>query len=415
MHWLERKWPLLLFGLAALFALLYFGPDLAAWNHEQGLRRMELPILEERVKSQPGDAAAHYQLGLRYAQADRHIEATRELLAALREDPGRAEVLNDLGVSYLLQERYKESQLALEGALQAKPRYERAKANLGRLRLATRMPFSAIKEFNSALRWAPDDYVTWSDLGQAHQETQQYVEAEAAFRSAIRLNPAFHQAWIGLGQVLSVTGKPIQAEQAFRKAVIVSKDDPAALAALGRQLIENGVQDPIECRTVLESAVRKIPSNAEVQYDLGRLALSTRDWSGAEGLFTHALSLSPEHMGAMTQIQKALLMQGKEPAANQWAERLRQSALRSREVRRLEAQIARSPSDWNSRSRLAELYVDQGRFGLANMLLSELQQGSPQIPGAERARKHFVASLMRRNRSGAVVPSTRSSVDFKTP
>lgn len=388
-----RKWLPWIGGSICLFTGLYFAPDVAAWQHEQTLRRMTPERLQAHVQQHPDDIAAHYQLGLVYVQQDRQLDATREFITVVKEEPERAEAFNDLGVSYMLQERYHESQLALDAALQARPRYGRAKANLGRLRMATRMPYSAVRDLETAVQWDPKDASAWADLGQAYQEIQQFGDAERAYNRALKENVRLMQARIGLGQVYSELGRTDEAERALREAVQRDPANPAALAALGHLLVERGNTSTEEARTLLQRAVQLSPADPEVNYDLGRVAVAARDWEGAQGSLLKALRLSPEHTGAMTQLQRVFRMQGKNADADQWARKLRETSFRAREVRQLEERVGRNHSSWDDRARLAELYIEQGRLSLANIILREMQTGAPQHPQLTRLKQRLLQAV----------------------
>lgn len=383
----------------ALLAALYFGPDVLAWQRAQALRRMTPDQLQAEVLHHPNDVEAHYRLGLAYAQQDRQLDATREFLTVIQADPSHADAFNDLGVSYLLQERYQESLMALEAALQARPRDGRAKANLGRLRIATRMPYSAIRELETAVQWAPNDAMAWSDLGQAYQDIQQFGDAERAFLRALKLNERWQPARIGLGQVYTDLGRPEEAERILRAAVQREPENPAALAALGHLLVERGATRTGEAGKLLAHAAELSPANPEVQYDLGRVALAARDLQTAHASLRKALSLSPEHAGAMTQLQRVLRLQGQDAEAERWAGKLRETSFRTREVKRLEERMSRDNATWDERAQLAQLYMEQGRLSLANTLLRQIQTGAPQHPQLTRLKQLLLQTVQRRSSS----------------
>ncbi|MCC2670668.1 MAG: repeat protein [Armatimonadetes bacterium] len=405
-----RKWLPWVGVIGILLVVLYFAPDVVAWQHERALRGMTLEQLQAQVQQHPEDTAAHYRLGLAYVQQDRQLDATREFLVVIQNDPGRAEVLNDLGVSYMLQERYHESRMALDAAIEARPRYGRAKANMGRLRMATRMPYTAVKDLETAVEWDAKDAAAWADLGQAYQEIQQFGDAERAYIEALKANERLQQARVGLGQVYSELGRPDEAERVLRDAVKREPENPVAAAALGHLLVERGTARE-EARTLLQRAVEKAPSDPEVHYDLGRVALAARDLDAAGSSLSKALSLSPEHTGAMTQLQRLLRLQGKDAEAERWAKKLRETSFRAREVRRLEERVGRDKSSWDDRARLAELYIEQGRLSLANIILREMQTGAPTHPQLERLKR----VLLQRVRGAPSTPANPSAPPAGAP
>ena len=140
-------------------------------------------------------------------------------------------------------------------------------------------------------------------------------------------------------------------------------------------------------RPLLLGALDRGSMDPEVQYDLGRVALAAREPEAARSALEKALRLSPEHTGALTQLQRAARMAGKEAEADRLAKRLRETLLRAREVQRLEERVGREQSSWDDRAKLAELYIELGRLSLANIILREMQTGAPQHAQLERLKR----------------------------
>lgn len=82
------------------------------------------------VRLLPGDADAHYNLALVWAQAERYQEAEACYRAALQCNPRHAMALNNLGVLYRHLGNEEAARKAFEQALQAAPSLTEAGANL---------------------------------------------------------------------------------------------------------------------------------------------------------------------------------------------------------------------------------------------------------------------------------------------
>jgi Flp pilus assembly protein TadD len=371
-------------------ALAVAAPGMMARYQEQRVRGMKEPELEALVRRQPKDARARYQLGLRYAQANRFRDASREFLAVLDQDPVRPDVLNDLGVSYLLQDRYYEALVALQGAIAAKPDYAPAYANLGRLHIATKMAFTASKELANAVRLDPNNADALCDLGVACQQTHSFKGAEEAYQKALRLSPKLVKAHVGLGAVYTSMGRRDEAEAALTRALALAPEDPTALITLADARFEKA-STPEEfksARELYEKAARADPSDEQAWYGLGRADLRLARPAAAVANLERVLTLAPQHMAALHQLEKAYRAAGKTAAAERAGKLFKSWALRDREESRLEEYIAHAPGDWNAKARLTELYLQSGKRAMALLVYRQLKEGRadhPKLPALTRA------------------------------
>jgi len=369
-------------AVLAAFALGVNAPRLQRAYHDRQLRRMSLARLESFVRAHPGDLDARYRLGLAYAREDRFLEATRELLAVVQQDPSRAAAWNDLGVAYLLQQRYYESLLALQSALAADPRFAPAHGNMGRLHLATQMPFTATPELERAARLAPDDPRLLCDLGEAYQQTLNMKSAEAVYRQALRRDPRNLDARRGLGRAYFGLADYARAEQALAQALVLAPEDAATLHALGRLRLERAVS-PVEldeARGLLERAAKGDPEDPEIWYELAKVRLRLEKPEAALSALERALTLSPQHPGAMYLRGRALRAAGRTAQAERAEIVFRRMSLRLREETMLEERLQGNPRDWDARARLTELYLLSRKVGLAALVYRQLQDGAPNHP-----------------------------------
>lgn len=355
-----------------------------AWSayHDWRLRRMPIASLEAVVRREPGNVRARYQLGLAYARANRNWEASREFREVLQRNPVRPDVLNDLGVAYLSQERFYESLVALQGAVTAKPDFAAAHANLGRLHLATKMPYTATRDLERAATLDPDNSETLCDLGEAYQRTLNLRSAEAVYRRALRANPRQIRAHVGLGRTYYSMGEYDRAEKVLNDALAANPADAAALVTLGRVRMERAASDADlrAARDLVQRAVQSDPEDPEAWYDLGRLDLRLGNAAAAVQRLTRSLQLSPGQMGALYQLERALRAAGRKAEADRAATVFRSRSLREREETRLEERISRAPDDWNAKARLAVLYLQSGKQGMAALIYRQLKDGKPDHP-----------------------------------
>lgn len=377
-------------GMVAL-ALGFYAPRVYSAYRDWRLRRMSLTQLQSTVSANAGDLDARYRLGLAYARDNRYLEATRELLAVVQQDPRRAAAWNDLGVAYLMQERYYESLLALQSALAADPGFPPAHGNMGRLHLATRMPFTATRELEHAARLSPSDPRLLCDLGEAYHRTLNLKAAEATYRRALDLDPRSLEARRGLGRAYFGLADYTRAEQTLRQALAQSPDDPATLHALGRLRLEQAVSPPDleEANGLLTHAAKGDPADPDIAFDLGKVQMRLGHPQAALPHLERALALSPQHLGAMHMLGRALRAAGRTAQAERVETVFRRWSLQLREESRLEERIHGDPQNWDARARLAELYLQSGKTGLAALVVRQLQDGAPGDPRLPALRREL--------------------------
>ena len=385
--------------LAVLAAAVYLPPYLAA-KQEAQMRRMTLPEIEKETHNRPDDMTARYLLGLAYAKEGRYPEAVREFLSVLDKEPTRVEALNDLGAVYLLQDRYYESLVALQGATTAKPDYAPAWANMGRLHLATKMPFTAVKELEKAIQLEPRSVSALCDLGEAYQRTLNHNAAEKVFKQALEVDSRSVQARLGLGKTYYAKANYEQAEKELATAQAQAPEDAQILLTLGRIRMEKAraPEDLKAIQTLQETALRADPDNPDVWYDKGRIAMRLEQPTEAIEYFRRTLQLSPQHLGAMNQLERALRKAGRTADADRLAKIFQKRVLEDREETQLEERITHYPQDWDAQARLTELYLNTDKRGLATLVCLRLKNGAPDHPK--------LPDLMRRlNLNAANAPS----------
>lgn len=375
-------------GLLALLSLtLIAAGSLVAWNKwsaskQIAARNLPTKDLEARAKQQPNSAEAHYALALAYSKENKPFEAINAFLAALEQEPTRYDILNDLGVTYLLLGRYYEALVSLQGALASNPNYGPAYANMGRLHIATKMPFTAVKELEKARELEPKNIGTACDLGQAYQRTLNFKSAEDAYQRALALDPNSPQAILGLGQVWYATTKYDAALELLNKLVLKVPDDPAIHLALGRLYFERatGKSDYEQARKHFEQTVRLDQNDPEAWHQLGRIELKDGKSARALEMQKRALRISPQHGGALYQLERCLRAVGRNADADRVAKTHQDRVLKERQELQLEEKISHSPDDWDARAQLAELYLSSGKTALATLLIKRVQQEKPDHP-----------------------------------
>lgn len=372
-------WRRLLLGAILTTLLAIYVPGRWAQYQDSRMQKMSVADLQTLVKQQPANTQALYRLGVAYTRENRYHDATHTFLVVLEREPVRADVMNDLGVTYLMQERYYESLTAFNGALTARPDYAAAQANLGRLHLATKMPFTAVGELERAIKNDPADIGALCDLGEAYERTLNLQAAKRSYQAAITLDSRCLRAYVGRGKAEYSLAEYAEAEKTLNQALALSSEDGQTLLTLARLHLEKAVTDADlqSVQTLLQQAARTDPDNPDVWFDQGRVALKRGKAVEAIALLIKTLRMSPNHIPALHQLERALRTAGRKADADHVAQIFQERSLREREETHLEEVMAHDPQDWDSQVRLAEIYLQSGKRGLALLLFRRILAGAP--------------------------------------
>ncbi len=370
-----------LVALLGLAVSIYAPPAWHAYSSSR-MAKLSLPDLESLVKSQPNNVDARYLLGVAYARIDRYREAIHEFLAVLEKDPSRFDALNDLGVAYLVQERYYEALVAFQGALTAKPDFAPAQANMGRLHLATKMPYTAVRELERAVKLDSSNVPALCDLGRAYLQTLNNKLAEETYKRAIKIDSNSVISYEGLGEIYLNLGRYSEAESVLNKALAIAPDDAPGLLTLARVRMNRTDSGPDlgSIDKLLRRAAQSDPGDPEIWYERGRVELRLGRSKEALAMQEHALQLSPRHIGALHQLERALRAAGRAAEADRAASLVQSRTMLEREEARLEERTTRNSDDWDAKARLAEIYLQSGKQGLSVLIVRQLKENKPDHP-----------------------------------
>ena len=143
----------------------------------------------ETVRLEPGHVAAHAKLAETLAQTGRSREALEHFEAAGRGGRLGGAQLNNWGGALLAAGRAAEALGKFAAAGKAMPEAAEVRFNLGNALVALGRREEALENFREAVRLRPDYAEAHYNLGGALAEAARYAEALAEFESALRLAP----------------------------------------------------------------------------------------------------------------------------------------------------------------------------------------------------------------------------------
>jgi tetratricopeptide (TPR) repeat protein len=189
-RWLPR--PVCVAVLAAVCA--GFGAATLARNTQY---RTAVSIWADTVAKRPGNARAHYNLGVALREAGRTGEAMRAFAEAVRLRPDVPDAWVNLGLLLVGQGRLEDG----------------------------------IAHYRAALRARPDYYFAHLNLGAALHQQGKLEEAIAHYRLALRVNPQLVQAHLNLALALHRQGHRDEARRHLEAALAIDAGfDPARRA-----------------------------------------------------------------------------------------------------------------------------------------------------------------------------------------
>lgn len=157
-----------------------------SWLKSASAKRTEKRGFASTIRPQPGNPAAHYQLGSYYLESGRYHEAAFEFQKAVAIKPDYLEAFNLLAVSY------------------------------DRLRDFAK----AEKAYRTALAIKPDTPYLYNNLGHSFMLQQRWEEALVNLKRAVELNGGRPNTrmYNNLGTALVMTGHDREGQEAFAQA-----------------------------------------------------------------------------------------------------------------------------------------------------------------------------------------------------
>jgi len=213
---LGRRW-----WLAPLLAATALGAATIQRNTDYA---SALNLYRATVAQRPGNGFARYNLGLAYAEADRHAEAIPEFAAAARLLPQAPALPYNLGNSLVALARPAEAEAAFTTALHLNPHYAKAHFNLGNLLLARRDLAGAREHFRTVVALDPADLAARQNLGGVYLELGQPAAAVEHLVVVAQAQPEAFEAHFGLGNAYLLLGRHEEAAREFETVLRLRPD-----------------------------------------------------------------------------------------------------------------------------------------------------------------------------------------------
>ena len=233
-------------------------------------------------------------------------QATDLLEQSVRTDPGEAYAYNALGIAYLEQAKFQQALPAFRDAAKRAPNwsypllgealaYEQAGNNA-----------AAVRTYHDAMKQTPK-YGFWPyNLGLVYQKMNRRSDAETSYRKAMALMPNSGMPLNALGTLKASEGKNAEAEKLYKDALA---KDPTLLEArhnLGVLLAANKDRQT-EAIALWQQNLQTNPDYLDSRISLAELLAQRADNAGAVAQYRLIVNAKPEYVAARTALAELLI------------------------------------------------------------------------------------------------------------
>jgi rhomboid protease GluP len=210
----------LIVGSAALGVYRWRGSETRFGSAIDAGRNLDRMIgqLQQKVKQNPRDPAAHYALAKGYFAKGQFSEGEGELQRVLELQPQNTRARMDLGAVYLGQEQPKQAQEEFSKLVAQEPGNAPAHAGLGIALAAQNNHEAAIDEYKAALRLEPQARGVYYRMGVSQDHLKQYDDAIASYSKEREHDGDDAELENALAEAYQAKGMTQQAQEARDKA-----------------------------------------------------------------------------------------------------------------------------------------------------------------------------------------------------
>ena len=209
-------------------------------------------IWTKTIRTAPGSARAHNNVGEIALRKGRFREAYREFREAIRIEPDNSVNRDNFGVVLLRHGLFDEAEREFSEALRIRPSFVKPQVNLGLVHLNRGQLDEAEREFRKALEFT---HVRRKRIGRKFRATilnnlgivlalkGNRGEAEQQFKDAVRLSPKYAEARANLGKVYLEKGRAQEGVAEITQAIRLRGSDPRFHYLLAQAYYQQGEKE----------------------------------------------------------------------------------------------------------------------------------------------------------------------------
>lgn len=232
---------------------------------------------------------------------DKQYPQAADLLEqSVRTDPGEAYGYNALGISYLEQARYQQALPAFRDATRRAPNWTYPLLGLALAYQQAGDNANAIRSFQLAMKVGPQYGFLPFDLALVYQKMNRRSDAEASYRKAMTLMPNSGKPLNALGALKASEGRNAEAENFYRDAM--AKDPTELIEArhnLG-VLLSTIKTRQTEAITLWQQNLQASPDYLASRISLAELLAQRGENPGAIEQYRLIVNAKPEYLAART-------------------------------------------------------------------------------------------------------------------
>jgi len=275
-------------------------------------------------RNSPDFRAARYRLAVIKFHSKQYEQSRQILLDLINAGLKDGEVLRLAGWCYHKTNRDEDAIGMFRESSQLDPADEKNFLDLGMLLLQKRKFAPALELANRMVGAFPRSSDAFALLGSVEFASERFTDAVATYAKALERDPASGDAIVGLAKAQAAAGAPDQARKTLSEALRRFPGKAAFELELARLLLREseapGSPQQARAETLLRAAAKHDPNLAEVQYQLGELALRRGQTAAATAHFENEVKNSPDSAKAHFSLARAYRRAGRrEDAARETA------------------------------------------------------------------------------------------------
>jgi tetratricopeptide (TPR) repeat protein len=263
---------------------------------ELGDMKSAVLFLSKAISIDPGNATAHFNLGVAQKKLMQLEAATASFRTALDLAGPTPVILTAIGLTELARGHSAEAAMILEQAARKDARSPLAFLNWAEALKSARQHDRAIAALKRALALQPDYVDALNSLGAVYAELEQSDEAEQHFKRALSLDPKHVMARNNLGVLLKNRGRLGEALSEFEAAN--AADPNYGMAFFNAGTVLKDLQKTEAALVALLRAVQLRPDLAEAHLAIGRIYFDGGSFKDAEVALVRAIKVKPDYIDA---------------------------------------------------------------------------------------------------------------------
>ncbi|WP_437615339.1 tetratricopeptide repeat protein [Sorangium sp. So ce834] len=259
-----------------------------------------------------GTSTSALDRGVAYIKNERYEEAKPHLLRAIEHEPGNAEAHYYLGLAHEKTNDRAGAEASYKKALERDPKLEAAALNLAALYLdEPARPDEAIAVLAKAIEQAPGRAALHQNLGYAYGLKRDVANASKHYEAALKAEDSAATRF-AYGAMLFEAKELDRAAAELKKALAATGDDVATIATIGRML--GPAKAYADCVAAFDRAI-KLKPEAEFHVRRGTCRHELGDEQGARADYQAAIKVDPKFAAAHYYLGLSFLAERKPQSA----------------------------------------------------------------------------------------------------